>query len=103
MHPGQSQASCAGDTLRSTRLRATFVEKLAEPHVERGSKLRQLGCRAVALLGRPRSTCSSASFSTRSSEAAALSIVRMPASFPATIEVRPRRTLGEMFALGAVR
>ena len=29
--------------------------------------------------------------------------MRMPASFPATIEVRPRRTLGEMFALGADR
>jgi hypothetical protein len=40
---------------------------------------------------------------TRSSEAAALSMVRMPASFPATIEVRPRRTLGEMLAFGAVR
>ena len=30
-------------------------------------------------------------------------MVRMPASFPATIEVRPRRTLGEMLAFGAVR
>ena len=29
--------------------------------------------------------------------------MRMPASLAATIEVRPRRTLGEMFALGALR